>query len=176
MSLRLSPLPLLTSLSLVWFAAGCGDAPDSKKPKEVSGGPPKTVETSGHEHDHGDPPHHGTLIELGDEEYHAELVHDEKAKTVTVYILDSAAKKAVPIEAAEIVINLKHDGKPEQFPLKADPDSGDPQGKSSRFVSKDAELAEDLDHKGANPQLAVQVAGKSYVGKIAHEHEGHKHD
>lgn len=174
MSLRRNPLPLLAFLSLVWFTSGCGDAPDAKKPKEVSGGPPKTVQTS--DHDHGDPPHHGTLIELGNEEYHAELVHDEKAKTVTIYVLDSEAKKAVPIDAKEIVINLKHDGNPEQFPLTADPDTGDPEGKSSRFVSKDAELGEDLDHKGADPQLSIKIAGKSFTAKIAHEHGDHKHD
>ena len=45
-----------------------------------------------HEHDHGhahpsEGPHHGALIELGKEDYHAEIVHDEKTDTVTIYIL-----------------------------------------------------------------------------------------
>ncbi len=65
-------------------------------------------------HDHpAEGPHHGSLIELGNEEYHAELVHD--AENVTVYILDSSASTATPIEAPELTINLMHDGKPAQF-------------------------------------------------------------
>ncbi len=50
--------------------------------------PPATVDVHSHP---TEGPHHGTLIELGKEEYHAELVHDDKM--VTIYILDSAAKK-----------------------------------------------------------------------------------
>ncbi len=78
--------------------------------------PPATVDVHSHP---TEGPHHGTLIELGKEEYHAELVHDDKM--VTIYILDSAAKTAVPIDSLELVINLVHDGKPEQFKLAASP-------------------------------------------------------
>ena len=51
-------------------------------------------------HAHAHPtegPHHGSLIELGKEDYHAEFVHDDTTDTVTIYILDAAAAKAVPI-------------------------------------------------------------------------------
>jgi hypothetical protein len=64
-------------------------------------------------------PHGGSLIELGEEEYHAELVHDDASGIVTVYLLDSAAKTAVPIDATEVVINLKHEGRGEQFKQQA---------------------------------------------------------
>lgn len=172
----LMSIPVIVSLAILSAIPGCGSASDSGKPKEVTGGPPSTVPLTEHDHP-SEGPHHGSLIELGNEEYHAELVHDEKAGTVTIYILDSKAEKAVPIEAAELMINLKHDGQPEQFPLKAEPQEGDPADKSSRFVSKDAELGEDLDHKGADPQLSVNIDGKSYIGKIAHDHDhAHKHD
>lgn len=52
---------------------------------------------------------HGDLVELGNEEFHAEVVHGE-AGSVTVYILDSAAKVTVPIDATELTINVSHDG------------------------------------------------------------------
>ena len=94
-------------------------------------------------------PHGGSLIELGEEEYHAEFVHDDKAGSVTVYILDSAAKASVPIEAAEVTINLKHEGRGEQFKLAASANAGDATGKSSRFASTEAELVKDLDREGA---------------------------
>lgn len=131
------------------------------------------------EHDHGHAsqgPHKGALIELGEEEYHGEIVVDEKAHVVTVYVLGSNAKDAVPIEATEVVINLKHGDKPEQFKLKSAPQKTDPKGKSSRFSLKDDELVHDLDH--AQAQLRIKIAGKSFVGKIVlddHEHADHDH-
>lgn len=118
-------------------------------------------------------PHHGTLIELGNEAYHAELVLDNKS--VTVYMLDGTAKKQSPIAAPEVIINLLHDGKPEQFKLAASPEASDPTGTSSRFESTDAELAGHLDEKGSAPKLKVSIDGKSYGGVIQHEHAGHDH-
>lgn len=175
---------LCGSLSLA-LIAGCGEAtPPAATP------PAKTVEHSkddGHNHaaeGHAEVgPHDGDLIELGNEEYHAELVHDEAAGKVTIYVLDSGAKKAVPIEATELIINLKHDGKGEQFKLAAAPQEGDGEGKSSRFVSDDKELAEDLESKGTVARLVVEIVGKSFTGDIKHDHDhahgdhkDHKHD
>ncbi len=128
----------------------------------------------GHSHDHVGP-HEGHVVELGGDEFHAEFVHDEEAGTVTVYVLDGAAKETVAIEATEISINLKHDGQGEQFKLAASPDAGDADGKSSRFISNDAELGDDLHHEGAEAQLVLQIAGKAYRGKIEHDHD-HDHD
>ena len=128
--------------------------------------PPPTIDT-GHAHP-SEGPHHGELIELGNEEYHVELLHDEQ--TVTIYILNGAAKEQVPIEATEITINTKHDGRPEQFKLAASPDQNDPPGKSSRFVSSDEELAGHIDEQGADPRLVLTINGKSYRGAIDHDH------
>ncbi len=132
--------------------------------------PPSTVEV----HDHpSEGPHHGTLVELGKEEFHAEVVHDDKS--VSIYILDGKGRISVPIDAREVVINLLHEGKPEQFKLTATPDAGDPNGKSSRFVSNDAELAGHIDDETAAPKLSITINGKSYRGVISHDHAGHDH-
>ena len=74
-----------------------------------------------------------------------------------------------------MLVNLKHDGKGEQFKLTASPDKDDPAGKSSRFVSDDAELSEDLDATGAEARLVVMIDGKSYSGNLQHDHAGHSH-
>lgn len=168
-------LASLTAFTLL-IAAGCSNgAGDSASGEGPSNMPPVTVEADDHGHGHpSEGPHHGHLIELGAEEYHAEFVHDEEAGTVTVYILDAAAKQSVPIEAAEIAINLKHDGQGEQFKLAASPVKGDPKGMSSRFVSNDEELGEDLELEDAEAQLVLKIAGKSYRGKIEHDHD-HSH-
>ncbi|WP_217647178.1 hypothetical protein [Planctomicrobium piriforme] len=139
--------------------------------------PPPGMSEGHSDHDHTHPghgPHEGELIELGNEEYHAELIHDDKS--VTIYILDGAATKAVPIEAKELVVNLKHEGKPEQFKLVATPDAGDESGKSSKFSSADPELAGHLDEKEADAKLVVEINGKSFRGSLAHDHDhGHEH-
>ena len=113
------------------------------------------------------------MVELGNEEYHIEIVHDDDTGAVTAYILDSSVKAAVPIEAPEIKVNLSHDGQAEQFALAASPQLSDPSGKSSRFVSTDAELAEDLDNDAVEAQLVLTINGKQFRGTIQHDHEGH---
>jgi len=153
------------ALSGVLAASGCGT--EAPKPKAEE----KHAEKGKAEAPHAEVgPHGGSLIELGKEEFHAELVHDEKAGEVTFYILDGAAKKTVPIEATEVLVNLKHDGKGEQFKVAAKPAAGDPPGKSSCFFSADKELAGDLDHAGAEPQLVLTIDGKQFRGAIGHEH------
>lgn len=139
-------------------------------------------------HDHGhvsfhvhptEGPHHGKLVELGNDKYHAELLHDEVNETLTVYLLDGAAVNSVSSEATEAKINLSHDGHAEQFSLPASPQSIDPPGKSSRYVSQDAEVCEELDHVHGSAQLVVAIDGKQYRGRIEHEHDhdeaGHDH-
>ena len=162
---------------LAMMAAGCSN--DTSTGPETAG-PPNTMDSHDDHAGHAHPtegPHHGDLIELGNEEYHAEIVHDEDAGTVTIYVLNGVATQQVPIDATEVSINAKHNGKPEQFTLTAFPDANDPQGKSSCFVSGDAELSTHLDEEGAEPRIVLTINGKSYRGMIAHDHnhEGHDH-
>jgi len=119
-------------------------------------------------------PHGGPLLELGEEEYHIEVIVDEKTNTVALYILDAAGKVAVPIEAKEVVINLKHAGKPEQFKLPAVRYKTDPMGMASQFQLKDEELVHDLHHKNNDARLALKIKGKSYSAKIDLKHD-HDH-
>lgn len=158
---------LCVALSTV---AGCSDV-DGPAPPTVSTPPPATLDP----HDHPtEGPHGGGLIELGNEEYHAELVHDEATGRVTIYLLDSAAKSAAMTEAAELKVNLSHEGQAEQFVLFSNPQAGDALGTASRFDSTDPELAEELDHEGVKAQLVVMVGGKQFRGEIHHEHDGHE--
>jgi hypothetical protein len=152
--------------------AGCTGEPAGNGPETSP--PPPTVDMN-HDHDHpSEGPHHGELIELGNEEYHAELVHEDGA--VSIYILDRSARELVPIGAPEVTINLVHDAQPQQFALSASPQEGDASGRASRFTSTDAALADALDHEDSNARLAVTIAGKAYTGRIVHSHAGHAHD
>jgi len=120
-------------------------------------------------------PHGGQLIELGNEEYHAELVHDEKAHRITIYVLDSAGKQSVPTAPEPVSINLLASGKPAQFSLPSVRQESDPAGKSSRFEVVDEKLCEAMDGENAKARLNITIAGKAFVGSMEHhDHAGHK--
>ena len=170
---KLTWLPLMTFATLTF--GGCQETETTGCADPISELPPATMDD--HD-DHAHPsegPHHGDLVELGNEEYHAEVVHNEGAGTVEIYILNGAAAKQVAIDATELTINVTHDGKPEQFILTAKPDKADNTGKSSRFVSDGTQLASRLDEETTSPKLVVQINGKSYRGEIKHNHDHDDH-
>ena len=132
----------------------------------------------GHEHGgdrHG--PHGGDLIELGKEEYHAELVHDDRNGVVGIYLLDSAAKRGVAIPLAEVNLNILVNAKPTQFKLPANPVQGDPAGYASCFAVRDPALCRLISESAElHGRLTVAIGGKQYLGRIHHHsHAGHSH-
>ncbi len=129
------------------------------------------------EHAHGEEgPHHGHLIELGNEEYHAELTHDDATKTVTIYLLGKDAKTAVAIADAEVVLNLVSVGKPQQVKLAAAAQESDPAGQASRFTIVDEAVLEALEAPEMTGRLNVTIAGTPYSGEIEHhEQDEHEH-
>jgi hypothetical protein len=155
---------------------GCNPkAPEGGSATKAGPPPAPGVEEEHHGHSHAsEGPHGGDLIELGNENYHAELVHDDETGAVTIYILDSAAKERVAIDAGEIVINLRRQGQGEQFKLAASPQNGDPAGQASRFVSSETALGDRIEAGDADARLVLNIGGKSYSGEIAHRHE-HAH-
>lgn len=157
--------------TLLTFAGCTNQTPSSTQ------SPDPSAASAGHDaHDHpAVGPHHGDLIELGSE-YHAEILHDDTG-VVTLYVLDLGATQQVPIDAAEVTINARLDGKPVQFKLAASPDANDPEEKSSRFITTDEALVRCLDDAEAEPRLVISINGKSYRGIIAHghDHSGHNH-
>ena len=121
-----------------------------------------------HEHDeHAHPtegPHHGQLIELGDEAYHGEWVPDAASKTVSIYILDGHAEKEVPIGNDAAVINLFVDGVPRQIQLIPQPSPGEADQASRFELPRTAKQA--VDGKEGRGELRVMIQGKSYRGPL----------
>ena len=118
-------------------------------------------------------PHDGHLIELGDHEYHAELMHQHDSHTVAVFLFDGHVENPVAIAEPEITIQLLHDGEYVTYSLKAVAEPGVAEGKASQFRCVDEELChaigEDEELKGS---LQVTIDGKQYTGKIAASHGG----
>jgi len=152
-------------LAVAWVAGGASSL--AAQPKTQKGA---------HAHAHpSEGPHHGSLIELGREDYHAELVHDDATNTVTIYMLDGAAKDAVPIDAKQLTLNLLVGGKPQQFQLTAQPQSNDPEGICSAFGCTSEPMCKALDAKGTTGRLNVEVSGKRFVGKLGGHTHNHAH-
>ena len=101
-------------------------------------------------HDHGDHghghhgPNGGEIVEVGNEEFHAEVVVDENEHRIDVFILGSDAKTAKPIAASEIAISFKHGEEVEEFKLAASALDGEAEDQASRFTITDEELFEEL--------------------------------
>ena len=138
-----------------------------------------------HSHDHGEhheAPHGGTLVELGDHQYHAEIAWDEKAKTITIYVLDGEAEKAVPIDAAELELAIGTGDDAKRHKLAAKPQEGDGDGKSSRFVTADKALFDAFhDNDSTSGEIQLTIGEKSFPVAVTHkdhdhEHGEHKHD
>ena len=132
-----------------------------------------------HGHDHGHGPHGGHIIELGSEDYHAELTHDEASHRVGVYLLGGDAATAAPIDAASLTIYVPADGEPAQYDMPAVPQPGEAAGQSSYF-----ELASEPLHavvsgqsQSANVEVRVSIMidGMPHVGIIETEELRHDH-
>jgi hypothetical protein len=149
---------ILSMMLLGGVVSGCArNAPDADR----------TGRDDQNEHGHAATgPHGGDLVELGAGDYHAEVVHGSDA--VTVHVLDGTAKEPHPIDATEIVVNVRHDGQSEQFHL-APPADANAAGPYSRFSSTDAELLTDLAEGHADVEVVIDIDGKQYRGTLEHE-------
>ena len=128
--------------------------------------------THSHDHGHEQGPHKGELIELGDEEFHAEVVFDEANNKVTLYLLGPDAKTAVPVEAKELSLELPGKDAPIGYGLTAGPLEGDGEGKSSRFEITSEALFEAFHHDPKTVgKFKVTLGGKEFTGEIKHSHE-----
>src|SRR4051812_30689791 len=112
---------LLALAAGVVLAVGC-----TNKPGETTapGGTGQTTKGTGKEEHAEEGPHHGPLVEWGEEEYHVEFTVDKgEAK---VYVLGKDAKTAAPVKADKIQLSNKSPSF--QVDLKASPQTGDPKG------------------------------------------------
>jgi hypothetical protein len=132
----------------------------------------------GHAHDLG--PNGGHLLELGDEQFHAEWVHEDESGKLTVFILDAAGKELVPIAAEKLVLEKTIGDRTDKYELLAVDRQGEAP-KSARFEIVDKALlaALQLVGQGVEASLTVDVNGQPFTVKFPkhedHDHHGHKH-
>ena len=186
------PISAFAALTLALLVCGCSDSA-SQGPSSATGSSSATG--NGHDHDddhdhgeehgdeHGDEhkgPHGGHVIDLGrNHEYHAEIVEDEGARTIAVYVLDGDLKE-LAIDQPSIVMNLMVDGQAKSFELTSAAAS---QGGASRFDAADDALFVALHEHEASGKLRVTINDTPYTGEVEHHHDhdgdddhGHQHD
>jgi hypothetical protein len=156
----------LSTIMLLGCSTDSGSPPQAKTGQDDQG--------SAHAHP-SKGPHGESLIELGNDDFHAELVRDGEAGQIEIYLLDATVSVAVPIEAAEVTVNLRRDGEAHQFQVAARATAEDPPGRSSCFASTQKELADELNHDHLHGQLVVTIDGKQYRGDIGHSHDDEPH-
>ena len=169
---RFSSLAAVT-MGLIAGAVGCGgNSSDYKKTVDLKKAPAVHAE-----HDHGAPgPHGGSLVELGDEQFHAEVVLDHDTHTLRVFLLGPDAKTAATTGAKELT--LTPEGKT-ALTLKAAPQEGDAEGNASQFELVDeAAVHEFLDAKMIHAELAVTIGETPFSGHVDYHlddiHHEHK--
>lgn len=151
---------------------GCGPTAEYKTNEQLQS---ERGHEHEHDHEHGGAagPHGGALVELGEEEYHAEVVVDEKTHSLVVYLLGKDAKSASPIAATELTVGL---GGEKSVTLKAVTQAEDGEGKASKFELADEKVVHDLLDAGfLHGSLKVQIGEKAYEGHID-AHFDHDHD
>lgn len=160
--------PLLILLLL----SGCSRSQRDSANTTINSAKTTADEHAGHDHA-AEGPHHGMLMEMGDGELHAELVHGRD--WATVYIVDATATSACPIDQPQIQVNVTSGNKGRQFRLTASPEKNERAGSSSRFVSADRQLVEALTDTDCKCRIAVLHAGIPYGAAVpqkgAHAHQ-----
>jgi hypothetical protein len=104
------------------------------------------------------PPHGGTLVVLGDEAFHLELVRDPAAGTLRAYVLDGELEDFVRIGAARLALEVQRDGRPGTLALLpvADPATGETVGDTSLFEARAGWLKTTDHFQGVFRNLNIQ--------------------
>ena len=115
-------------------------------------------------------PHHGHLVELGDEDYHAEWRFDNSSGKVTIYLLDADVKKDVTTTADQITVRVTQGKITSEYELPAINASESDPPTASQFEVVNAELLESLKAvgHGIEAKLSVTIEDKQYTGSFEH--------
>ena len=148
---RLTGVMTICGLALL----GCGEkpapTPATTAPAASAGG-----------HSHGAGPHGGAVADWGGGAYHVEFTVDHDKKEATVYVLGSDGKTTKPIKAQKITLSI--DDPAFQVDLAAQPQDGEPAGKSSRFVGQHENLGIVREFAGS---ITGELDGTPYAADFA---------
>lgn len=164
-------LSLFVLSSLISVLTGCSQS----KPVAPPAGKTERA-TSVNEHGHKPSAHGGIIIEIGQDNYHAEALF-EKGGAVRLYLLGKDESKVQEIESQSISAFVKNEGDVEAvaFSLRAEPQTGDKSGMTSLFVGQ---LPKDFVGKRVEVTVpSITIAGErfriAFASQAASTADGH---
>lgn len=102
-------------------------------------------------------PHGGTLVVLGEEFAHLEVVLDAAKERLTVYALDGEAEQSVSLAQKEIEIEVE---KPQKFAIKLEPKgnalTGETKGATSEFVGQNERLRNSKEFNASVKSITIR--------------------
>lgn len=104
------------------------------------------------------PPHHGTPVELGDEQFTIELVREPASGTLRAYVLDGEMESFIRISARQLDLEVQRPDRKETLTLKpvADLATGETAGDTSLFEARADWLKSADTFKGVFRNLKIQ--------------------
>jgi hypothetical protein len=142
-------------LALLAFC-GCGGPTNQYKP--VAEIPHAHDEHDHHGHEHAVGPHHGSVVELGEEEFHAEIVVDDKSHALRIYLLGPDAKTDATTTAGNLTLVLN-----DTPPLTLKGVSGAAEGQFSTFELIDEKVVHEITEAGyIHGTLICKIGEKNY--------------
>ena len=173
----------VVTLSTTLFLAGCNTQSKEGTDKDAQGTPSCCPASALGDHDdHGhqhaaEGPHGGDLIELGDGQYRAELLHDETAHEVIIHLLDAEAKEPAASDQTQITLQIFEKGQFVDYVIESVPGDAGEAG-ASQFTTVNEKLSDVLLGSGqVRGRLKVSIKGKPITGIIEHHnHAAHDDD
>ncbi|MDB6021111.1 MAG: hypothetical protein JWQ04_968 [Pedosphaera sp.] len=140
-------LPIAALTILAGLLAGCGD-----------GQPAATVPATAHKHE-DKPPHGGTPVVLGEEEYHVELVLDAPTGKLQAFVLDGEMENFVRVADESFEVSAKLPGKEEMLVFKPVPNNatGEKVGDTSLFETQADWLKQETNFDAVLKQITVKT-------------------
>jgi hypothetical protein len=167
---------LVTLMIAVALFLGCNDS--KSNPEDLSHNTPIVDEHAahgdeheGHDHSHDSTGMHGGhILELGDEQYHIEWLHDDDTGVITIYVL-SSDMRVIEGDAVSIRTQVAS-GKPKQFAFTKSELGG-----QSMFELSNAGVITALKMVGedVSAQVTVKVGDEEFTQKFEEHSHGHDH-
>ncbi len=140
---------LFLSMELTVLVAGCGRSD------------PGPVPASGSSHHQHLPPHGGTVVELGTDQHHLELLHEAGSEVITAYVLDGEMEKFIRISQPQFQIRVTRPSLgPLDFHAVESAATGERVGDTSEFAASAPWLKTNAVFDGVLSE--IKIAGQAY--------------
>ena len=139
---------LLALLACLPLLNGCREKADSRAEP-----PARAPQKHSHQHT---PPHGGTAVVLGAEEYHLEFVLDPAAGRLRAWVLDAHMDKFIRVTNESFAVQAEGRAEPLVFQAEASQATGETLGDTSAFAAQAGWLRDTTNFNAVIPALPLR--------------------